>query len=216
MRFRIWSIALFVLVLFSTTGALIGQNSVISERDFLDANRAAYWATEKKYPRRETRKYEVLSDGKATYSETEVTESLDIRKYRITTTVVSKGKTSTKEEIQIGEVRYCRENTSEWESYCAEPPPAPAMGHVDGAGYGLELNGDTKTYQRSFQTTREEKDKLTRTSFTTTDRTIFNRDSSYRERSIIKTNTESKELVSRSAFKFEYGIKFDPIVAPVK
>ena len=112
--------------------------------------------------------------------------------------------------------RSCKRGSSEWEFDCAVPPPAMAMGHIDGAQYSLEIGSDTKTYQRTYQSMREDKVKSIMTSFTIIDRIILNNDSSHRDRSIITTNTETKEIVSRYTEKVEYGIKLDPIIAPIK
>lgn len=210
MRFPVWSITLLFLILFATAGTSIAQISTISEREFLEVtNGESYRATAARYPRRETQTYERLADGKITSTETEVIEFLASDKYRAKKTIVSNGNTSTREEIQIGENRYCRKNSSEWDSYCAMPPPSAAMGAINGAQYSLEIGVDTKTYQRIYQSTREEKT-------TTIDRIILNSDLSHRDRSIITTNSETKEIVSRFTEKVEYGIKLDPIEAPMK
>ena len=210
MKFSFGSIALLASILFATGGTSIAQKSDISERDFLEiANRQAYWATAARHPRKETRTYEQLSDGKVTSSETILTEFLASDKYRITTTVISEGKTNTREGIQIGDIRYCKRDSADWQ-YCPIPPPAMAMGPIMGAQYSLELTADTKTYQRIYQSTREEKP------FTTVDRIILNNDLSHRDRLLITTNSVTKEIVSRFTEKVEYGIKMAPIEAPIK
>lgn len=217
MRFPFGSIALLGLVLFATAGTSIAQKSDISERDFLAvAGTEAYRATVARYPRKQTRTCERLADGKITSLETEVIEFLASDKYRVITTVVSKGKTITTEERQVGEIRYCKNDSSEWKMYCPEPPPAPAMSRIAGAQYSLEIGANTKTYQRIYQSIREDKEKLTKSSFATVDRSVLNNDSSHRDRSIITTNSETKEVVTRFTEKVEYGIKLEPIEAPVK
>lgn len=217
MKFPFGSIALLVLILSATTFTSIAQKSDIAEKDFLAATGwKAYRATTARYPRKETLTRERLSDGMVTSSETEITEFLASDKYRVMRTLTSKGKTTTREEIQVGEIRYCKENTSKWEMYCPEPPPAPAMGHIDGAQYLLDEGVESKTYQRTYQYTRDDKEKLTKILFTTVDRIILNKDYSHLDRTIITVNSESKEIVYRTTVKMEYGLKLDPIEAPIK
>jgi hypothetical protein len=216
MKFLVGPIAVLVWTLFATAGTSSAQISTISEPDFLTSNRGAYRATAAKYPRREIRTYEQLSNGIVTSSYSELLEFLAVDKYRVKEVVVSKGKTTISEDIQVGEIRYCRKDSSAWEMYCPEPPPAAALGSIAGAQYSLEIGTDTKTYQRIYQSSREDKEKSKAISFTTTDKIVLNSDSSHRDRSIITTNLETKEIVSRLTVKVEYGVKVDPIVAPIK
>lgn len=217
MRFLFGSLGSFVLILSTAAGTSLAQTSTISEREFLEATNAkAYWATTARYPRRETRTYERPSDGKLAFSETQKTEFLSFDKYRVIRTFLSNGKSTTSQEIQIGEIRYCKDGQGKWEIYCPVPPPAAAMGPIAGAQYSLELGADTKIYQRIYQSTSEDKEKSKKISYTTTDKIVLNGDFSHRERSIITASLDTKEIVSRVTDKVEYGVKLDPIIAPIK
>ncbi len=216
MKFLLSVYVLQGLILVVAAGTSFAQSSSIAAMDFLVSHSAAYRATDVKYPRKETYKYEVLSEGKVTYSSTEVSEYLGYDKYRIIETEISDGKTKVKEAIQIGQNRYCRENSAKWDNNCYEPPPAAAMGHIDGAIYMLESASDSKTYVRIYKTQKEEKGKPAPLVFVTEDRSVLNRDMSHRSRSIIRTNSVTKEIISSTTVKYEYGIKFSPIEAPIK
>ncbi len=215
MKFRFSLFVLQGLILAVAAGISFAQSSAITEMDFLASHTAAYRATDVKYPRKRTYKYEVMSEGKVTYSSTEVTEYLGDDKYRIIETEISNRQTKINEAIQIGRNRYCRENAARWDN-CYEPPPPMAMGHIDGAKYMLESASDRKTYVRIYKTQKEEKGKPAPMLFVTEDRSILNRDMSYRSRSIIRTNSVTNKIVSSTTLKYEYGIKLSPIEAPVK
>jgi hypothetical protein len=216
MKYRFSLFILLGLILVVAPKISFAQSSAISEIDFLVSHNVAYRATDAKYPRKRTYKYEVLSEGKVTYSSTEVTEYMGYDKYRIIETEISNGRTKVNEAIQIGQNRYCRENSAKWDNNCYEPPPAAAMGHIDGATYMLESAPDSKTYVRIYKTQKEEKGKPAPLVFVTEDRSFLNEDMSYRSRSIIRTNSVTKEIVSSTALKYEYGIKLSPIEAPIK
>ena len=211
------SIVLLALVLFARAELSNAQSTSINEDEFLKATGyESYKATAAKFPRRETWVYENFSDGKVTSSESKISEYLAVDKYKITTTVVSNGKTTTTEEIQLRDIRYCKKDSSEWEVDCPMPPPIAAMGPVKGAKYFLQLGTETKTYERRYQTVRENKFKATKTPVTTIDKIILNIDSSKRDRSITSSHSETKEVLSRSTSKVEYGIKLYWIEAPGK
>ncbi|MBK8302648.1 MAG: hypothetical protein WBC19_10280 [Pyrinomonadaceae bacterium] len=216
MKFRSWTIIVFALVVFATTESASAQTATITEEDYWKGIKQGHTATRAVFPRRETRKYESVSDGNVTYSRTEISEYLSSDTYRNTKTVVRNGTTNVTEALQIGRVRYCRENAMDWKtSGCYQNPPAP-LDDADETKYALETTKDSLTYLRT--TTFEEKatEKKAATNFATEDRFVLNKDMSIRERTIIKMLALTKSVTVRETDKYEYGIPLKPIVAPIK
>ena len=216
MKFRSWTIIVFALVVFATTESASAQTATITEEDYWKGIKQGHTATRAVFPRRETRKYESVSDGNVKYSRTEISEYLSSDTYRNTKTVVRNGTTNVTEALQIGRVRYCRENAMDWKtSGCYQNPPAP-LDDADETKYALETTKDSLTYLRT--TTFEEKatEKKAATNFATEDRFVLNKDMSIRERTIIKMLALTKSVTVRETDKYEYGSPLKPIVAPIK
>jgi hypothetical protein len=215
MKFYPSAIILITVVILTATEFLSAQTTTITEQDYWVGIRSGYTATEKIYPRRETKTYESLSDGKVTYSRTEVSEYQSKDVYHTTKTVVRDGSTIVTEAIQIGTVRYCRENTGEWKSSgCYRQPPSP-LDDADETSYSVQKNKDGRTYIRIATLLKKATDKAEAANFLTEDRFVLNSDTSVRERSIIKTVMETKSIVLREISKFEYGVTLK-IEAPIK
>lgn len=216
MKFRPSTIILIAVVVLTTAKFSLGQTTAITEKDYWADIVSGYAATRSSFPRRETKTYDGFSGGRMTYSRTEMSEFRSKDTYRTTKTVVRDGTTVVTEAIQIGPVRYCRENTAEWKSSgCYENPPAP-LGDAYETSYSLETTKDTRTYIRTAKSQKKESDKSEPTKFVTEDRFVLNSDGAVRERSIVKIVTETKSIFSRDTSKFEYGVTLKPIEAPIK
>ncbi|MFN0138474.1 MAG: hypothetical protein ACKVQW_00110 [Pyrinomonadaceae bacterium] len=192
----------------------MAQATVITQQEYWAGIRSGYATTREMFPRRETQEYENLLHGKVSYSRTQVSEYRSKDTYRTIETVVRDGKTTVTELIQIGIARYCREDTSEWKS-CYEDPPPP-LGEADETKYAVQVNQDSRTYIRTATLLRKEADRSEPTKFLTDDRLVLNMDMSVRERSIVKTVSETKSVVFRNTSKFEYNVALKPIEAPIK
>lgn len=160
--------------------------------------------------------YEAMSDGRVTYSMTELSEYLSNDTYRTTKTVVRDGKTVVSEVVQTGTARYCREDRSEWTtSGCYRQPPPP-LEPADENRFEVQTNENHRTLIRTAVSQKKEANKSGPTQFITEDRFVLNGDMSVRERSIVKSVNGAKSIVFREISKFEYGVTLPPIEAPIK
>lgn len=211
--FTIVHIALMILTL---TGFSFGQITTITDQEYWHGIISGYAASRDIFPRKETTTYEGLTDSVVTISRTEVSEFLSKNTYRTTKTVVRDGITNRSEVIQIGKVRYCRENNSEWKtSGCYQQPPPP-LGDSDQTQYSLQVNKESRTFIRIAKLQKKGGDNAQPTTYLTEDKFVLNGDGSVRERGILTTVSATNSNVSREISKFEYGITLSPIDAPIK
>jgi hypothetical protein len=216
MRFRLSIIFTIAVAILTTADYTSAQTMPITEQEYRAGIRSGYAATRKAYPRRETKIYEVISNGKVTYHRTEIFEYQTPDNYYTKEEIRQGDRTTSSEMIQIGIVRYCRENAAKWKSSgCYENPPA-ALGDAYETSYSLETTTGIRTYIRTAKSQQKESDKSEPTRFVTEDRFVLNSDGAVRERSIVKMLTATKSIVSRDTSKFEYGVILKPIEAPMK
>ncbi len=216
MKFRRPTIILIAIVILTASEISLAQTTAITEEGYWAGIRSGYAATRDLFPRRETKTFESLLGGTVNYSRTEISEFRSKDTYRTTKTVIRDGSTIVTEAIQIGTVRYCRENTAAWKSSGCYQQPPPPLGDADETKYSVQVNKDSRTYIRTATLLKKEADKAEPTKFLTEDRFVLNSDMSVRERSIVKTVNETKSIVSRETSTFEYGITLKPIEAPIK
>ena len=147
MNLRKSSILLFAAAFFAMSQISFAQSGTITEQEYWSGIKTGYGATRNLYPRRETKVYESVLDGKVTYSRTEISEYISSNTYRTIKTVVRNGATTVSEALQVGSARYCRENSAEWKSSgCYLQPPAP-LGDADETTYSLKTSKDANLFK---------------------------------------------------------------------
>lgn len=216
MKFRSSTFVLIAVAILATTEFASAQTKTITEQEYWKGIQQGYAATRAVFPRQETRKHETVSDGNVTYSRTEISEYFSSDNYRYSKTVVRNGTTTVTEALQIGRVRYCRENAMDWKTTgCYQNPPAP-LDDADETKYAVETAKDSITYLRTTTFQEKATEKKAATNFSTEDRFVLNKDMSIRGRTIIKMLALTKSVTVRETDKYEYGISLKPIEAPIK
>lgn len=214
MNFRLPLLFSFLLVLVGIPANASAQSKEITEAEYWTGIRTGNAAARKVFPRRETATNEGFAGEKTTYLRNETHEYEAADKYYSIDETSRNGKVETEESTQIGALRYCRVNMAEWKtSGCYLNPPAP-LGSATETRYSVEKTGDITKYLRvaiSIETSNAEPIK-----FLTEDLFILNADQTVRERTIVKSNYDSKAVRFRTTQKYEYGIKLKPIEAPIK
>jgi hypothetical protein len=114
MKLSSTTISLIVATLLVIAASSSAQTSSLTEKEYWAETFAAYSATRALFPRRETESSESLTAGKVVYSRTKMSEYLSKDTDRTTETRFQEGKTTVEEAIQIGRVRYCRKDDSQW------------------------------------------------------------------------------------------------------
>lgn len=214
MNFRLPLRFLFLLAILISPVITSAQSKEITEAEYWVAVRSGNTAARKIFPRRETATYEGFAADKLTYSRKETFEYEAADRYHSIKETSSNGKVETSEVFQVGTARYCRVNMAEWKSSGCYLSPPPPLGDATETRYSVEETGDSTKYLRvaiSIETTNTEP-----TKFLTKDLFVVNANQTVRERTIVKSTYDSKAIQSRSTQKYEYGIKSNPIVAPIK
>lgn len=216
MKFRLKVVALIAFALLAFAGNTFAQSKNITEKEYWAGIYTGYTSAHKSFPRRETTTYERLTVGRVTYSRIEKSEYEAANKYHTVKETQNDGKTSKNEMIQIGTIRYCKENSGEWRiSGCYNNPPAALEDAIE-THFVLQTNKDKITYIRTASYLSKQPGKTEPTKFLTEDKLILNSDLTIRERTIVKSVQETKQIASRETEKFEYRMSLKPIEPPIK
>ncbi len=216
MKFKLPLFTIIAFVFFAIPLNTSAQSKTITQAEYWSAVSSAYTSTHGKFPRREVEQYEAITDGKVSYLRIKTAEYRTATEFRIFTRIRKAGGDNFRELIQIGNARYCREDSSEWKTTgCYENPPA-ALEDAYESSFALQKSGDGITFKRTASYLGKENGKIGQSKFVTVDTLIVNLDSSIRDRTIVKSIFETKTIVSRVTEKYEYGMSLMPLEAPIK
>lgn len=216
MRFSLPLVVIIALVFLAVAGTTFAQSQNITESEYWAGIRTGYASARKSFPRRETEKYEGFTDGTLTLTRIKNSEYQAADKYHIVIETLRDGRITISEKIQIEALRYCKESPGEWKtSGCYDSPPPP-LEDAKETSYVLQKIKNSTAYIRTASFSLKVSGQTEPTKFLTEDTLILNADLSVRERTIVKSIQATKKIASRESQKFEYGLNFKLIKAPIK
>jgi hypothetical protein len=215
MRIPRWLALLLALAFAFLPNTAFAQTKEITHAEFWSAVTLAFATTRNVFPRREIETYEGFRGGRS-FRRTKTTEYVASDTFRRVTETREGDVVSVAEMITIGKERYCRENSSEWRtSKCYENPPAALEDAIE-SSFRVEKKDKRVIYTRKSMFLQSEAGKAERTKFMSEDILVLNSDLTVRERTITKSALDTGTILSREILTREYGLKLNPIDAPIK